>query len=233
MSRNKIQEYMSESLQRQNNRSRERLLFNKIPVMIKDFPSTETVDIDAALRTLEDRIPQWCFSNVDIVYIGIFDIFIERNVEAVYEDGAIYVLSEQPSTEDFVESIGHEVAHAVEEQMPAEIYFDGALETEFIGKRRRLRDILSAHGYQYIEGAPEDFLKPEYNEDVDMFLYQDVGYPVLSELTSGLFMSPYAATSLREYFANGFEWYFLKGEKLLLKKISLNLYNKLDKINSF
>ena len=68
---------MSESLQRQNNRSRERLLFNKIPVMIKDFPSTETVDIDAALRTLEDRIPQWCFSNVDIVYIGIFDIFIE------------------------------------------------------------------------------------------------------------------------------------------------------------
>ena len=90
MSRNKIQEYMSESLQRQNNRSRERLLFNKIPVMIKDFPSTETVDIDAALRTLEDRIPQWCFSNVDIVYIGIFDIFTQYFLFEFVNSNEIY-----------------------------------------------------------------------------------------------------------------------------------------------
>ena len=160
-----------------------------------------------------------------MVYIGTFDMFIKRQVEAVYEDGAIYVFNEQLTSEDFVESIGHEIAHALEAQMPEEIYGDHRLEAEFVGKRRRLRDVLVAHGYQYTEGS---FLDSEYREAFDQFLYKDVGYPVLTSLTSGLFMSPYAATSLREYFANGFEWFFLKGEKTFLKKISPMLYYKLD-----
>lgn len=229
MNRDNIQKYISESLQVQNERSRERSLFNKIPVMIKDFPATDSVDINAALQAIEEKIPLWCLSNIEIIYIGRFDVFLDRDVEAVYEDGAIYVLSDQPSTEDFVESIGHEIAHAVEELVPADIYYDGTVEKEFVGKRRRLRDILSAHGYQYAGG---NFTDVEYNEEFDDFLYKEVGYPVLATLSAGLFMSPYAATSLREYFANGFEWYFIKDKKALLKQISINLYNKLDKVNN-
>ena len=222
--RNNIGSYLSKSLKEQNQRSRERALFNTIPVIIKDFPP-DNVNIDDVLNTLETRIPFWFFQEVDVVYIGTFDMFIKRQVEAVYEDGAIYVFNEQLTSEDFVESIGHEIAHALEAQMPEEIYGDHRLEAEFVGKRRRLRDVLVAHGYQYTEGS---FLDSEYREAFDQFLYKDVGYPVLTSLTSGLFMSPYAATSLREYFANGFEWFFLKGEKTFLKKISPMLYYKLD-----
>ena len=222
--RNNIGSYLSKSLKEQNQRSRERALFNTIPVIIKDFPP-DNVNIDDVLNTLETRIPFWFFQEVDVVYIGTFDMFIKRQVEAVYEDGAIYVFNEQLTSEDFVESIGHEIAHALEAQMPEEIYGDHRLEGEFVGKRRRLRDVLVAHGYQYTEGS---FLDSEYREAFDQFLYKDVGYPVLTSLTSGLFMSPYAATSLREYFANGFEWFFLKGEKTFLKKISPMLYYKLD-----
>ena len=36
-----------------------------------------------------------------------------------------------------------------------------------------------------------------------MFLYQDVGYPLLNNLVIGLFPSAYSVTSLREYFAVG------------------------------
>ena len=112
--RDNIEKYLHHSVKEQNARSREKFIFSSIPVMIKDFPS-DGVDIDAALRELERKIPKWCFSNVEIIYIGVFDIFLERDVEAVYEDGAIYVFSDQHTTEDFVESIGHEVAHALEE----------------------------------------------------------------------------------------------------------------------
>jgi len=222
--RNNIQDYVSKSLKEQNQNSRERTLFNSIPVIIKDFPP-DGVNIDAVLTELETRIPLWFFQEVDVIYIGTFDMFIERQVEAVYEDGAIYVFNEQPTQEDFIESIGHEIAHALETQVPEDIYGDLQIETEFMGKRRRLRDILVAHGYQYTEGS---FLDPEYRDAFDHFLYKEVGYPVLTTLSSGLFMSPYAATSLREYFANGFEWFFLKNEKLFLKKISPMLYYKLD-----
>jgi hypothetical protein len=227
--RDNIQKYMMESLEKQNTSSRERRLYNSIPVMIKDFP-TAGVDIDAALIRLEQRIPAWCFANVDIVYIGVFDVFLERDVEAVYEDGAIYVFSDLTTTEDFVESVGHEVAHAVEEAITDELYADSALETEFVGKRRRLQHMLRAEGYEYELGS---FTNVEYETGFDDFLYKEVGYPVLTALTSGLFMSPYAATSLREYFANGFEWFFLKNQKTFLKQISPMLYYKLDKLSNF
>jgi Mlc titration factor MtfA (ptsG expression regulator) len=48
-------------------------------------------------------------------------------------------------------------------------------------------------------------------------------------LIGGLFPSPYAATSLREYFAIGFEYYYLK-DRSQLKKECPFLYNKLAEI---
>ena len=205
-SKDNISEYIKHRTKEQQAQSRERTLHNTIPVIIQDFPPPE-VNIDNVLSQLEQQLPPWFFSEVDVVYIGGFDVFIEKQVEAVYEDGAIYVFNEQPTEEDFVESIGHEVAHALEEFATNDLYGDGAIEAEFLGKRRRLHDILAAEGYMFDKQAYESV---EYSEVFDAFLYQEVGYPVLTSLTGGLFMSPYAATSLREYFANGFEWFFLK-----------------------
>jgi hypothetical protein len=47
----------------------------------------------------------------------------------------------------------------------------------------------------------------------------------LTSLTNEIFYSPYAATSLREYYANGFEAYFHKRDLAFLKNISPALYN--------
>ena len=65
----------------------------------------------------------------------------------------------------------------------------------------------------------------EYDKYFDQYLYKEVGYEKLVSLTMGLFASPYAATSLREYFANGFEAYFI-GDRKGLQNISPVLYNK-------
>lgn len=226
--RENITNYLSESVSRQKENSRERFLYNSIPVIIKDFPP-EGVDLESVFKQIESRLPRWFFNQVDVIYIGEFDMFIEREVEAVYEDGAIFVFNEQPTEEDFIESIGHELAHAIEEVLAQGIYDDGRLESEFLGKRKRLYGILSSEKYDCIRG---DFLNPDFSERFDDFLYREVGYPVLTSLTSGLFMSPYAATSLREYFANGFEWFFLKDQSLMLKKISPMLYYKLDNLSN-
>ena len=68
-----------------------------------------------------------------------------------------------------------------------------------------------------------------YDKDIDMFLYKGVGYDVMWNFVNGLFPSPYSATSLREYFAVGFEDYFMK-EKEQLKKICPILFAKLEKL---
>ena len=74
------------------------------------------------------------------------------------------------------------------------------------------------------------FLNPEYSDEYDIYLYQDIGYPLLANFSLGLFTSPYAITSLREYFASGFEEYFLKDRKYL-REISPVLYNKIELIS--
>ena len=64
-----------------------------------------------------------------------------------------------------------------------------------------------------------------------MFLYKKVGYDIMRATTADLFHSPYAATSLREYFANGFEAFFLKEELSRLKFSSPKLFMKISKLS--
>ena len=72
------------------------------------------------------------------------------------------------------------------------------------------------------------FMDSEYDQEFDEFLYQDIGYNKLSELLRGVFITPYAATSLREYFATGFtEFYLYPDNHNYLKKISPELYKKI------
>ena len=59
----------------------------------------------------------------------------------------------------------------------------------------------------------------------------EVGYPVLSAMTVNLFYSPYGSTSIREYFANGFEAFYMQEDINRLKKISPELYKKIIEIS--
>ena len=97
------------------------------------------------------------------------------------------------------------------------------------GKRKRLFDIFKAEGYNV---SISDFLNSDYSKEFDYFLYEDVGYPELASLVMGLFISPYAVTSLREYFASGFEEYF-SGDLGAIKKISPQLVLKIEEFTGF
>ena len=74
-----------------------------------------------------------------------------------------------------------------------------------------------------------DFEDPEYSQELDFFLYKGVGYEKLNNFTVGLFVNAYSVTSLNEYFASGFEGYFL-GDRAHLRKVSPQLYIKIEEI---
>ena len=181
------------------------------------------VDMLLIIGKLERLIPPHLFEEVDEIFVGTFSENDDRALEAHYESGAIYITSDLPTNMDYIENIVHETAHSLESARGLEIYGDGRVESEFLGKRKTLKRILSS---ERIETSDLDFKDPEYSEIFDLYLYKKVGYDRLNNLTTGLFVSPYAATSLREYFANGFEEFFL-GDREYLKRVSPQLFIKI------
>ena len=69
----------------------------------------------------------------------------------------------------------------------------------------------------------------DYNKEIDDFLYRSIGYEILNQMVANIFVSGYAATSVSEYFARGFEEYFI-GDKKTLKELSPVLYKTIDEL---
>jgi len=193
-----------------------------IPIFVIDEVS-EDVNLPEFCQEVEEYLPQRLLTNVEVVYIGNFKDLKGRN--AAFTHGAIYMTATEPTNEDMLENFIHEVAHSLETQHGMSLYTDD-LRSEFVSKRERLRYTLSAQGYQI---NPLLYTFTEYNPKFDNFLANEVGYPTLLTLTMGLFVSPYGATSLQEYFANGFEKYFLDNPRTV-RDISPVLYKKIEEI---
>tara|TARA_R110000824_G_scaffold232511_1_gene420559 strand:+ start:728 stop:1420 length:693 start_codon:yes stop_codon:yes gene_type:complete len=216
--------HIKENVRKAQNNNREQHIYGNKLVYLKD-QLPYGFDLNYVLRTVEDLVPSHMVHNIDSIYVGNFDNFNYngRNYNAAYENGALYISNDQDDENDMVDDIIHEIAHAVEEQHGKRIYGDSSIQNEFLGKRERLYHLLDQEGFNV---SYNDTMDTEYNEKFDQFLYKTVGYPTLTSLTMGLFYSPYAATSTREYFANGFENYFLR-DRNYLKKVSPMLYNNI------
>ncbi len=189
----------------------------------KDLP--EEIDIEEVLSDVSERMPSFFLSNIESIYIGDIAALERRDMDAIYENGTIYISSTRvASEEDLVDDIIHEISHSLEESNSLDIYGDGQIEREFIIKRMKLYDLLRRED---VALYPRDFfLNTEYSKEFDEFLYKIVGYPLLTSVSMNLFVSPYGATSLREYFANSFEKYFM-GEYEAVKNISPQVYKKI------
>ena len=202
-------------------------LYNNISVFIKD-PLPESINIKQVLKKIEYIIPIHLVYNLDSIYIGDFEHLNNREVGSIYENGTIFITNALIDDDQLIEHVVHEIAHMVEETSPDIIYTDGKLETEFLGKRLRLERMIKYHNY----GVDHlDFSDPGYSKDMDEYLYKEIGYEKMSNFTNGLFITPYAVTSLREYFATAFEDYYLNNKPHRIKDISPETYKKLEYIN--
>ena len=218
-------EYLRDSLRNSKQQQREFTMRESVQVYIKD-KLTSDIDVQDILDRVSNLIPNHLMSEVDSIFIGMFEEFEEADINAVYKDGAIYVTNDQDDEADLVDDIVHEIAHSLESPYGYDIYGDGKLEREFLAKREILYEILKAEGLEPDEGL---FRNPEYVREMDNYLYEEVGYERLNFIVTsyGIFTSAYPATSLREYYASGFEYFFLEYRKYL-KEISPTLYQKIE-----
>tara|TARA_Y100000034_G_scaffold42166_1_gene51723 strand:- start:221 stop:898 length:678 start_codon:yes stop_codon:yes gene_type:complete len=193
-------------------------------VFFKEPLSNKNIDVEKVISRIESKIPHHLLSEIEMIIFGHFEEFDERALNAFYDGGTLYVSNIQDDEDDLYDDLVHEISHSLESPHGYEIYGDEKVKDEFLRKRKHLHDILWASGFK----APiAFFMDVEYNEEFDMFLYTKVGYEKLATLLRGVFVSPYAATSLREYFATGFTEYYLDSNHKFLQKVSPALYKKI------
>lgn len=221
----KIEEYLKnkKAMHQQNNIT----LHGTTPVIVKDELMNDGMSLPSVISKVERIVPKFFTHGLDSIYVGDFDQFSDRGINAFYDDGSLYISNVQDDEDDMIDDIVHEIAHHVEENHGMDIYGDGRLEKEFLGKRKKLYYLLDAEGYDV---NMIDFLNPDFSREFDEFLSQKVGYMNLRGITQGLFYSPYGATSLREYFANGFENFHIKKDYNYLQIMSPVLYNKIENL---
>ena len=204
----------------------EYLLFNSIPIIIKDKLSNN-IDIKNLINSIENALPYSFRKLINSIIILDDPTFSQRKINAFYYNSSLYISNNQDNENDILDDIVHEYSHALEEKFEEEIYFDGSIKDEFINKRNQLERILRTSGH---DTEDYDFKEINYNKSLDNLFLNVIGYEKFQNLTNhGLFINPYAATSLREYFATGFEEYIL-GDHKELQVISPKLHNKLHSI---
>jgi hypothetical protein len=185
------------------------------------------INIEHVFKKINQLLPDHILEIIDVVYVGDFEIFQDKNINAAYSDGAIYVSNYQDNDSDLIDDIIHEYSHAVETVYPQLIYDDGTIKENFLFKRNRLKKFLKYEDYNVVG---HDFNKTNFDEDLDKFFFWEVGYEKLYNLMHGFFLDPYSISSLREYFAAGFEEYYL-GDRDYLKKSCPYIYNKVSLLN--
>jgi hypothetical protein len=198
-----------------------------IIVKVEDEPLND-ISVKSAVSKALSLLPDHLRKNVNNIFIGDFDRLKKRDFEAMYENGNIFLVNTHHNEDDMVDDIVHEFAHSVEEQFNDEIYGDGSIRSEFYSKRLKLynrinKNIESNLGKKY-------FTNLNFDKTFDKFLHDYIGYDSLRTITSDLFYSPYGSTSIREYFANGFEAFFMRQEVSKLKKVSPSLFKILEKL---
>ena len=201
-------------------------MLGNVDIYIKD-QLPDHIDVDFVIKYTAKRLPDHVLSNIDIIYVGHFQDLVDRDVNALWQNGAIYITNDQDSEMDMIDDLIHEIAHSNEKQYEQIIYEDGKLEQEFLQRRKKIAFILKDKGF----GIPTGFIyNSDYDINIDDYLYEKVTYDVLWQLVPGIFPSPYAITSLREYWAKGFEQFYM-GIRRDLKETSPVLFSKLMQLH--
>lgn len=194
-----------------------------VEVIVKD-PLPKNINPRETVTKSLAKVPEFLLRNLDVIYIGRFKDLEDRNLQAMYQDSSVFLTNNHTTPEGMIDDLIHEIAHSVEETYKSFIYSDLKIEKEFVQKRKSLWFILKSEGFTV---ELSSYLNVDYDESFDQFLYSEVGYPMLSVYSANLFYSPYAATSIREYFANGFEAFFMREDLPRLKRSSPVLFNKI------
>lgn len=219
-----------------NNNTFNLKLYKTIPIIILDQIDNQEVNINSVVKDIEKHFPygKLLVNDIDNIYIGNFDFLYNKQFTALSDNGTIYVSNVQFSNFSMLCDIIHEFSHIIEQKFNQEIYGDNSLESEFLVFRTKLyhkiKQWAEEHENFNITNKLDKllFINPEFNEDFDNLLFRIIGYQNIAYLTAGIFLKPYSATSVSEYFSTGFEQMFIFNKNF--EKSNYVLYNKLQEI---
>lgn len=211
----KIVEY----LKNRQNQQTKFLLFNRVDVFLKSNPEFNVKEV---LDKIEKEIPPSFFNKIHKIVIGNFKD--DMGNSSFYKDNCIFV---SPADQlGLFSDIIHELCHGLLENHSSYFYSDD-IETEFLGKRKRLFDILESNGYTPFESI---FSRTEYSPNLDDYLTNQIGYDKINPMIVGLFPNVYSITSLDEYIAVNFEFFFGKDKKKYVKDLCPAVYRKISNL---
>ena len=220
---NGIEQYIRETAEVERE---EMIAFGNVDIVVKD-QLPDNVNLGKVLYIVRQTLPEKFFHGLEEIHVTKDTQFEERDINAYYKDMKLFISPDQDNERDMIDDIIHELAHHLEVIATEEIYADRVILDEFLIKRKQLNFELRSEGYDTSE---YDFENAAYDKGLDFFLYKRVGYKTLNYLTPGLFVRPYAVTSVREYFASGIEAFYL-GNKSELMKTSPVLYKRIDELH--
>lgn len=193
-------------------------------------PNLESeTDYKSTIVDVFNLLPNHFLDGIKEIRIALTKEMEERDIQAYYKNNIIYITHELRNKKDLMDDLVHEIAHAVEDKYKNLLYQDGTIEKEFLIKRKQLFDKLNNEG---LNPKYSEFINPKYQRSLDDYFYKKVGYRKMWTLIGSIFYSPYAATSLREYFAMSFEAIFYRNKILEIKKISPSVFKKIEEVTN-
>lgn len=173
--------------------------------------------------------PKW---EIQGIYIGDYEILTVRAITALFvkEEQKLYLSNERDEEKSLIEDIIHEFSHVIETFVGDFLHQDGTLKREFLSKRMQLASMLK-EPFGLSPKQMKMFENPEFDINFDMMLFEELEYDNIIPYTRKIFIEPYAATSINEYWATGFEKYY-KGMFRELKQKCPVLLQKLVNVEN-
>ena len=218
-----------EYIKRTSKTIQENMSINQVSIDI-DSELPDDVNVAKVLTTFRGSLPKGYFKKLNGIKVVDLEEFDQRNISAKYsaDDKMLYIsANRQDNSDDMLDDLIHEVGHHAETLYGDFIYGDNAIKDEFIMKRMQLRFELGADGYDYTQF---NFKNTQFDPELDAFLYKRVGKEKLKMMTAGIYVRPYQSLSLQEYFAVGFEQYYLGNHKALHRDCPV-LYKRMEELD--
>ena len=85
--------WLEESVKK-SKKLKDHYMLGDVNIYVKD-QLPENVDIDFVIRYVAKRLPNHVLTNIDIIYVGHFQDLVDRDINALWQNGAIYITTKE------------------------------------------------------------------------------------------------------------------------------------------
>ena len=116
-------DWITENAKKSRRRMKDKYSMRGTNIYIHD-QVPDDINLEFVFDYIIARIPTRLMDSIDVIYVGDFPDFKTREIDAYYDNGAIFVTNNQEDDHDMINDIVHEIGHGVEQRFNDFIYSD-------------------------------------------------------------------------------------------------------------